>query len=68
MVSVRGREPVGALRGGQAPESLLEAQVKAVDPVADAGTGILRVQLELPNPDFAILAGQQCQLVIEGGE
>ena len=56
------------LRGGQAPESLLEAQVKAVDPVADAGTGILRVQLELPNPDFAILAGQQCQLVIEGGE
>ena len=52
-----------SLNGSNAPGTRLEAVVKAVDPVADAGTGILRVQLELPNPDFAILAGQQCQIV-----
>lgn len=54
-------QPV-TLRGSQAPTVDLNATVKAVDPVADAGTGILRVQLELPNPQLQILAGQQCQL------
>ncbi|RUT30257.1 efflux RND transporter periplasmic adaptor subunit [Arsenicitalea aurantiaca] len=38
------------------------ATVTAVDPVSDAGTGILRVQLALDNSDRQILAGQQCGL------
>ena len=50
------------LRGSQAPETTLNARVKSVDPVADAGTGVVRVQLELPNPGLKILAGQQCGL------
>lgn len=50
------------VRGSQAPEQPLEATVVAVDSVADAGTGVLRVLLEVPNPDRAILAGQQCTL------
>jgi multidrug efflux pump subunit AcrA (membrane-fusion protein) len=50
------------LHGSQAPDAVLHAHVKSVDPVADAGTGVVRVQLELPNPDFKILAGQQCGL------
>jgi membrane fusion protein (multidrug efflux system) len=54
-----------SLHGSQSPEKQLQAVVKTVDPVADAGTGILRVQLELPNPEFAILAGQQCELDLQ---
>ncbi len=50
------------LRGSQAPDVVLHATVKSVDPVADAGTGVVRVQLQLPNPDLKILAGQQCAM------
>lgn len=50
------------LHGSQSPETLLHATVKSVDPVADAGTGVVRVQLQLPNPDLKILAGQQCAM------
>jgi len=40
------------------------ATVSVIDPVLDAATGTFGVQLTLPNPDGAILAGQSCALTI----
>ncbi len=40
----------------------IEARIRAVDPVSDAGTGVVGVQMEVDNADVAILAGQQCGL------
>jgi len=38
------------------------ATIELVDPVLDAGSGTFRVRLLLPNPEHAIVAGQQCRV------
>lgn len=40
----------------------VEARVRTVNPVSDAATGVIGVQLEVDNADGRILAGQQCRL------
>lgn len=37
-----------------------EGAVTVIDPVLDAATGTFGVRLEVPNPDWKILAGQRC--------
>ena len=45
--------------------SVHQAKVTIVDRVADAASGTFGVQLELPNPDYAIPAGIKCRISIE---
>ncbi|WP_164730640.1 efflux RND transporter periplasmic adaptor subunit [Pelagibacterium montanilacus] len=40
----------------------IDARVRAVNAVSDAGTGVIGVQLELDNGDGAVLPGQPCTL------
>jgi RND family efflux transporter MFP subunit len=42
------------------------AKVVVVDRVVDAASGTIGVRLEMPNPDYAIPAGQKCQAVFRG--
>ena len=42
------------------PDTRRLARVVAVDPVADAGSGMFAVELTLPNPDNALPAGIKC--------
>lgn len=42
------------------PETPRTAEVVAVDPVADAGSGMFAVELTLPNPGNALPAGIKC--------
>ncbi len=42
----------------------LTATIHVIDPVLDAATGTFGVQLNLPNPNGNILAGQSCKLHI----
>jgi len=54
-------------RGQTVPVTLetgdtLTATVQVIDPVLDAATGTFGVQLDLPNPEGTILAGQSCFL------
>lgn len=47
----------------QFPEAVeIEGRVRTVNPVSDAATGVIGIQLEVDNADRAILAGQQCRL------
>ncbi len=58
----------GDVAVGQDAEITLEtggtvaARIEVIDPVLDAATGTFGVQLSLPNPDGAILAGQSCSM------
>lgn len=45
----------------------VEAEVTAVDQVADAGTSTFGVQLTLPNPHYDILSGVKCTLNFGAG-
>lgn len=51
----------------QIPEGRkVEAMIRSVDPVADAGTSILRVLLTLENKNKNVLAGQRCRFKLQG--
>lgn len=39
-----------------------EAQVRRIDPVADAASGTYGIWLEMPNPDLTIPSGVRCQI------
>lgn len=39
-----------------------EGAVTVIDPVLDAATGTFGIRLEVPNPDWEILAGQRCTI------
>lgn len=39
-----------------------EGTVTVIDPVLDAATGTFGMRLEVPNPDWKILAGQRCTI------
>ncbi|QEW06789.1 efflux RND transporter periplasmic adaptor subunit [Nitrincola iocasae] len=43
-------------------DTVHDAEVIAVDPVIDAGSGTFRVRLSLPNPDSHIPAGLSCSI------
>jgi RND family efflux transporter MFP subunit len=66
--SLYGQLRVGG-RVGISPELpgavALTARVTMVDKVIDPASNTFRVQLELPNPDFALPAGLRCKAVID---
>ncbi len=43
-----------------------EAQVRRIDPVADAASGTYGIWLEMPNPDLTIPSGVRCQIDFVG--
>lgn len=55
---------------GQKADVMLElggrvtAEIILIDPVLDAATGTFGLELNLPNPDGSILAGQSCTLTL----
>ncbi|MFK7885269.1 MAG: efflux RND transporter periplasmic adaptor subunit [Gammaproteobacteria bacterium] len=50
------------------PQTRHTAEVVAVDPVADAGSGMFAVELTLPNPNNALPAGIKCYSELSPGE
>lgn len=39
-----------------------QAQVRRIDPVADAASGTYGIWLEMPNPDLTIPSGVRCKI------
>ena len=59
LADVRPEEPVGGV---------YQATVSAVDRVVDAASGTFAVQLELPNPQYAVPSGVKCRVQLAPAE
>ena len=55
VAEVRPEDPVGGV---------YQARVTAVDRVVDAASGTFAVELELPNPDYAVPSGVKCRVAL----